>query len=185
MNKLILRLIQYYNERYIAINIVTCKVSLSFSISEDIYRGRVNKVYRKREKIRALARSATEYLKCGFRQRTDAFFSIGGFVTFIPTRKLASRRVASWRASDASLFLFASRALLLLTGTASRRSPTSQCQRPFICTFHRRSSERDSVNSQVNIVPRESPISCIYVEIFNYILFINSFNLYRIICVIM
>jgi len=176
LHALILRLIQYYNEHYIAINIVACKASLSFSISEDIYCGRVNKVYRERKKIRALARSATEYLKCGFRQRTDAFFQSTAL-------SLLFRRESLRR--DASLFLFAPRALLLLTGTASRRSPTSRCQRPFICTFHRRSSKRDSVNSQVNIVPRESSIPCISVEIFliRFCLFINSFNLYRLIII--
>jgi len=171
MNKLILHLIQYYNERYcvlykrIAINIVTCKESLSFSISENIYRGRVNEVYREREKISRAREICDGISEVRFPSANRRVFSIGGFVTFIPTRKLASRRVVT--RSRRLIVSLCARALLLLMGTASRRSPTSRCQRPFICTFHRRSSKRDSVNSQVNIIPGESSIPCISVKILN------------------
>lgn len=81
---------------------VTGKVFLSSSGEEISHRGRVNKVPRKGKNLRA-RQIHGEYLrrmKCGFRRFADgnhAFFSIAGFVTFIPTRrhKLASRRDAS------------------------------------------------------------------------------------------
>lgn len=135
--------ILHFSEHCIAINIVTyANVFLS---PREFHAVAGLTKYREREKIRAHTRLAVNICGAGearfpsvcwqkprfFNRRLCRFYSDAKAQACVATRP--RRSIVSLRA----------RAPLLPTGTgASRRPPTSRCQRPFIYTFHRRPSAR-------------------------------------------